>query len=1102
VKKQRGLLFFVALLLVPLGALRAQTTQGEIVGTARDAQGASVPGVTVSVTNTGTSLTRKSQTADNGAFRFPALPTGVYELTAEKGGFAKLLVKEIKVSVDETRTVDLTMSIAAQATSITVEGAVLTMNTESQHLGDVINETQVTALPLNGRNFAQLALLNAGVAAFGGGGGQQGGEGGISGYSSNGQRSSSNNFMVDGIDNNNYQGGSVSQLPSVDSIQEFQVQTNNYAAEYGRNSGSVVNLVTKSGTNQFHGSLYEFLRNNVLDARNFFADPNAASPELRLNQFGGALGGPIQKDKAFFFGNYEGFRQVAGITRLTIVPTDAQKMGIFVDAAGQNVQLPLNPTSAALLQLYPEPNTTQAGGNFISSPNLTDSTDQYLIKVDHRLRGNDLVTVRYSYARYNIFNPFAPGQETTAIPGYGSFDKGGTHLASIGYTRILGASSLNEFRFGFSRNTDQSYNQAGPQAATYGFNTGWPANSPLNLGDMPNLTMAGGLVSGGGAFSNLGANNNNPTASFQNTLQFIDHFSHTMARHEWKVGVDIRNVRDNILYDLDFIGQITFTGTANPQGINNPFADLAEGLPSTSLHFIGNSARSYRITSYDFFAQDTFKLRPNITVNYGLRYEYNTVIHDATNQATTFRPDHFTQFLSPTADQTNLSVLEASGMVTQAQTGLYNPDHNNFAPRVGLAWSLGQKRATVVRAGYGIFYDTVIGQIPGNVLLNPPVMPDYFQISPSWPNSFAPSGFPVITITPANFPTPYSQAWNLDVQRQLPGQTLFEVAYVGSTGTHLPRFRQINQAYITQAQISALTPDVVTRMELMGIPAPVAQFLSTNIALIPSIARVPYFGYAQIFQAEDSISSAYNALQMKLNKRAGHGLSFGLAYTFSKSIDAASVFYGSGANGTTIFPQDNYNTRAEKGLSDFDIRHRFVANYVYQIPTLRNVVSGIPRALADGWQTTGILTLQTAQPLSVLTGVNQSSTGLGEDRPDLVGDPNAGPRTVAQWFNTKAFTLNAPLAFGNAGRNIVTGPAFRNFDMALMKNTRILESANIEFRAEFFNIFNHPNFALPGNILTAPNFGAIFQTPDVAQNNVGLGSGGPRLIQFGLKFTF
>lgn len=1101
-KQLKKCILMIGLIFGPVCTASGQTTQGEIVGTVRDPQGSSVPGVSVSVTNAGTGLTRTSTTADNGSFRFPALPTGVYELTAEKAGFAKLVVKDIQVSVDEVRTVDVNMAIASQSSTVTVEGAALLVNTESQHLGDVINEMQVTALPLNGRNFAQLALLNAGVAAFGGGGGQQGGEGGISGYSSNGQRSSSNNFMVDGIDNNNYQGGSVSQLPSIDSIQEFQVQTNNYSAEYGRNSGSVVNLVTKSGTNQLHGSLYEFLRNNDLDARNFFAP---TTPELRLNQFGGTVGGPIRKDRTFFFGNYEGFRQIAGITRLTIVPTDLQKQGIFTDSSGNQVQLPLDPVAAQLLKLYPEPNTNQAGGNFISSPNLTDSTDQYLIKLDHRTAHNDTLTGRYSYTRYNIFNPFTPGQETTAIPGYGGFDYGGTHLFSIGYTRIISAASLNEARLGFARNTDSQYNQAGPQAATYGFNTGWGPNAPLNLGNIPNLTMAGGLVSGGGAFSNLGSNNNVPTASAQNVIQVIDHFSHTTARHEWKFGADIRNVRDNILYDLDFMGQITFTGSLNPQGIVNPFADLAEGLPSTSLHFVGNSARSYRITSYDFFAQDTFKLRSNLTLNYGLRYEFNTVIHDATGRATTWRPNDFTQYLSPAADQTNLAVLEASGIVPESAGGLYNPDYKNFAPRLGIAWSLGPKSLTVVRAGYGIFYDTVLGQIPGNVLLNPPAMPDYFNIAPtiSWPNSFAPSGFPVITITPGHFPTPYSQAWNLDVQRQLPADMLFEIGYVGSTGTHLPRFRQIDQAYITQAQINALTPDVITRMELMGIPTPVAQFLaSQGPAAIPSIARVPYFGYPQIFQAENSVSSSYHALQTKLDKRVGHGLSFGAAYTFAKSIDGASVFYGSGANATTIFPQDNYNTRAEKGLSDFDIRHRFVANYVYQIPSFRHLVSGVPHAIAEGWQTTGIVTLQTGQPFSVLTGQSLSGTGLGNDRPDLVGNPNAGPHTVNQWFNASAFTLNQPLTFGNAGRNIITGPPFKNFDFALIKDTRVAEAANIEFRAEFFNVFNHPNLALPANIESAPNFGAISQTPDVAQNNVGLGSGGPRLIQFGLKFSF
>ena len=334
----------------------------------------------------------------------------------------------------------------------------------------------------------------------------------------------------------------------------------------------------------------------------------------------------------------------------------------------------------------------------------------------------------------------------------------------------------------------------------------------------------------------------------------------------------------------------------------------------------------------------------------------------------------------------------------------------------------------------------------------------------------------------------------------MPARTLLSLAYVGTTGTKLPRFVQVDQAYITKAQIDQLVPDVVSRMELIGIPAPVAQFLNTNqlYGSMPSIVRTPFFGFAQLFQAQDSVSSNYHSLQAKLDKRFSHGLSFLTSYTWSHSIDGASVFFGSGANATTIFPQDNYNLKAERGNSDFDIRNRLVFSFNYDVPVRRVV----PSILGKGWALGGILTLQSGQPFSVLTGEGLSGTGLGNDRPNLVGDPNTGPRTVQQWFNTSAFALNAPLTFGSAGRNIVVGPGYRDFDFSLLKNTQFGEKVKAQFRAEFFNIVNHPAFALPSNILAAPNFGALFQTPDAAQNNVGLGSGGPRLIQFALKLSF
>src|SRR5262249_40430820 len=383
--------------------------------------------------------------------------------------------------------------------------------------------------------------------------------------------------------------------------------------------------------------------------------------------------------------------------------------------------------------------------------------------------------------------------------------------------------------------------------------------------------------------------------------------------------------------------------TNNPEGIQNALVDFAEGRSSGALQFVGDSHRNFRTTSFGFFGQDSFKLRSNLTLNYGLRYELNTVLNEAHGRLSSFRPQNFTTFLDPRDPniQNDLAALQASGVVTQHDVGtIYDPDHNNFAPRIGLAWDIFGNGKTVLRSGYGVFYETIIGNIPGNVMLNPPFLPDFFNAFPGWPdnpanpNVFAPSGFPVLTITEQKLRTPYAQHYNLVLQQQLPARSLFEIAFVGTEGTKLPRFRQINQAFITQAQIDTLTPDVRTRMEIMGIPDFVIDnfILPAGIAAIPNIARTPFFGYAQLFQAEDTISSNYNSLQAKFDKQFSHGFSTLVAYTWSHSIDGASVFFGSGANATTIFPQDNYNLRAEHGNSDFDIRHRLSWSFSYQLP--------------------------------------------------------------------------------------------------------------------------------------------------------------------------
>jgi hypothetical protein len=1114
VRAFKHVVFWTALIAFLTGNALAQTTQGGIVGTIRDQKGANITGAKVTVSSPATGLHRETTTADNGIFRVMALPTGIYQIKAEAPGFATATTTGVEVGVDQVRTLDLTLRVGARNEVVEVQADASLTQTESSKLGEIIDNRKVEDLPLNGRDFAQLARLNPGVATSGGGGGQQGGEGGVSGFSSNGQRSTSNNFLVDGVDNNDYFGGTAAQIPSIDSIQEFEVQTNTFAAEYGRNTGSVVNLVTKSGSNNLHGSVYEFFRNDALDARNYFNDSQFAKSALRLNQFGGTLGGPIIKNKTFFFLNYEGFRRRAGITRITNVPTLAERAGNFVDNNGNPITVAVNPVSAQLFNLFPQPNLNDPSGNFISSPEQNDGTDQFLVKVDHHFHSSDTLSARYSRTRIDTFFPFTPGQSGTNVPGYGLNQNGANHLVALSYTRVLSPRTLNEARFGFTRSNIGLVTQPGPKAADYGFNTGFTANAPLSLGNIPMLAFAGGFVSGSSSVSNLGGGIDQPSRTATNTYQWIDNLSHTTARHSFKVGGDIRYLQLNRLYDLAFNGQITFSGLdntagtdsgGNPVNIPNALIDFAQGIPDGALQFIGDSHRNFRGSSYGLFAQDSFKLRPNLTLNYGLRYELNTVLHEAHGRLSSWRPQNYTTYLNPTDPtiQNNLAALEASGVVTQGGVGgIYDGDHNNFAPRIGLAWDIFSNGKTVLRTGYGVFYETIIGNIPGNVMLNPPFLPDFFTPFPfaSWPNAFAPSGFPVLTVTQQHLRTPYAQDFNLDIQHQLPGRTLLDVAYVGTTGTKLPRFRQIDQAYITKQQIDQLSPDVVTRMELIGIPSGVAQFLYNNQlwGAIPSIVRTPYFGFAQLFQAEDVVSSNYHSLQAKLDKRFSHGLSFLASYTYSHSIDGASVFFGSGANATTIFPQDNYNLKAERGSSDFDIRHRLSWSFNYEVPSLHS----LPKLLGEGWEVGGILTLQTGQPFSVLTGEGLSGTGLGNDRPNLVGNPNAGPHTVQQWFNTSAFVPNLPLTFGTAGRNIVTGPGYRDFDFSILKNMKIGERMNAQFRAEFFNITNHPSFALPSNILAAPNFGALFTTPDAAQNNVGLGSGGPRLIQFALKLSF
>src|SRR5260370_41654901 len=437
------------------------------------------------------------------------------------------------------------------------------------------------------------------------------------------------------LDNNDSFGGTAAQIPSIDSIQEFEVQTNTFSAEYGRNSGYVVNMLTKSGSNQVHGSLYEFLRNDAVDARNFFNDSNFAKSALHLNQFGGTLGGPIVNSRTFFFLNYEGFRRQARITRITNVPTTPEREVQFLDNNGNPITIVVNSVSAQIFNtLFPQPNLNSSSGNYISSPVQRDATDQFLVKVDHNLRGSDTLSARYSRTRVDRFFPFTPGQSGTNISGYGVNDHGANHLIALSYTRVVSPRTLNEARFGFTRSNILLATEPGPKAADFGFNTGWVANSPLSLGNIPQLAFAGGFVGGSSSITNLGGGIDQPNRTATNTFQWIDNVSHTTARHSFKVCVDIRYLALNRLYDLAFSGQITFSGldnlagtdgSGNPVNIPNALIDFAQGIPDVVLQFVSGSHSNFRSGNFGLFAQDSFKLHPNVTLNYGFGYELNTV---------------------------------------------------------------------------------------------------------------------------------------------------------------------------------------------------------------------------------------------------------------------------------------------------------------------------------------------------------------------------------------------------------------------------------------------------------------------------------------------
>ena len=1050
----------VGLLLGCFVCVHAQTYRGTLRGTIYDPNGAVVPQTEIKLTNSETAETRSITSGSEGEYSFSSLRPGSYELTATASGF-RVFKRTIELAVNQELRFDVDLGIGLDGDGVEIKEPA-DLQRDSSSLSTIIDRSQIRGLPLDGRNFFELTLLVPGAVPA-----APGSAGSVRGdfaFSVNGAREDANNFLLDGVYNVDPKLNTFGVRPSVDAIREFQMLTSTYDASFGRNPGAQVNVVLNSGSNNVHGSAFEFFRNAALDARNFFAPASEPKPKYQRNQFGGSLGGPIKSDRTFFFADYEGTRSREGITRVANVPTAEERAGNFShslfgvpnDPFGPpftNGTIPdffINPIGRAIAALYPLPNRNVPFQNFVSSPTQRDDNDSFDIRVDHRLNSRADLAFRYSFGDRDLFEPFT-GPSFSVVPGYGDFVKRRSQNVMAALTYVVTPKFVTETRLAFSRVGSSVTQEASRTNSSVGLPTVSP--NPRDVG-LSFITITG--------FSPLGDEGNNPQNSVTNVYQVLNNASYAHGNHLFRFGADLRFSQQNAFRDVESRGRLQFSPFFQLTG--NGLADLLLGFPLlTSVARVDN-AQHIRTQSYNFFVNDSFRVRRNLTLNAGLRYEYNTPPVDAQDRANVY--------------DVSTGSLVAVGTNSVPRSG-FEGDKNNFAPRVGFAWTIGRDQSTVLRGGYGVYYDqsplapaeALYFNSPyfdNNIFFSLPGLP--LTVSNPFP-SFFPFPLPDSALAiQRDLRTGYMQHWNLNIERRLWQNNVVEVAYVGSKGTKLLTARDINQ------------------------PAP--SLLPPGLPFVPR----PNPRFDDVDLLESRANSNYNALQARFEQRLSRGFSGLISYTWSKSIDDASNFFTSA--GDPNFPQNSYNVHAERGRSNFDVRHRLSASYSYLLPFGKGRrfldKSGWATTVLSGWETYGIVTLQSGRPFTValLSEIDNSGTGrsiLGfgaNDRPNVNGNPTLSNPTPERWFNTSAFVFSAPGTFGNAGRNILDGPGYQNVNASLVKNTALTEGVTLQFRTEFFNLLNHPNFNLPDNFLGSPTFGVISSARD------------PRHIQFGLKLLF
>ena len=1088
----------------------AQVATAELSGTVLDPSGAAVANAKVIATATATNVSHNTVSENNGNYVISFLPPGDYAVTVEAPGFRKLVQNGVSLQINQQANLDFTLQVGDVTQTMEVTGQAPLLESESSSLGTVVNQQLVNELPLNGRNFIQLATLSPGVNGVGfsatgtimSGTRPDDRRPGTEIFS-NGNREGSNNFLYDGIDDNERLTLSIVLRPAVEAVREFKIQTNLYSADSGRNSGAVVDVITKSGTNQLHGSLFEFLRNSAMDARNFFNPVGTAFPTFRLNQFGGSFGGPVVlpkiyngKDRTFFFVDYEGYRRDSQQLQLGNIPTLRMRTGDFSETAPiydplstvpnpngsgfvrarfTNNQIPASrwdPIAAKMINAYPVPTSSGRFNNYLSNMVQNQQWNQGDARVDHQITPKDSFFARWSIQNTETVVPST--YPTTTIPGLStpvnlsdeasfagtSFSPDQHAVAS--YIRIINPTLVNEFRVGFSRfRLDYTADQYQPNGQL-GNRLGVPnANVTPAEQNLPIFSPANYL--------GIGQTRSLPIFRRENTFEYVDNMSLTQGAHTLRWGADFRRRQLTIYQTNQGNGRFNFspalTDSRQPAGAGgDSMASFLLGFPTLIAHDYTLNWPGERGFELGLYFADDWRVTKKLTFNLGLRWDYYSPFDEVANR--------FANFNVSTAK------IDIAGRNGVSKYAGIQPYYANFGPRFGFAYQAGTN--TVLRGGFGLFYNPtgsegnslrLFRQLPfgSTISISPGDITPGQRVSDGFPAlqpvnlAFADNPFGAMFAVDPHFRPSYAEQFNFAVEQQVaPWQMLIRTAVIGNLGRHLYNTWNANQAVPGATSLNSRRP-----------------YFPVN----PNLSDVSYFVTNGL--------SEYYGLQVTVDKRFRNGVSALLGYTWSHAIDNVPLEFGGGAAGPQ--PQDPRNLAAERGNSIIDMRHRLTLSFLWALPFGKGMAfmshGGIADWVLGNWQINGILTAQTGLPFTPVLQTSTTNSGTGS-RPNAVR-PASYPGTLQNWFDASAFSTPAPYTYGNAGRDILFGPGRTNLDLSLFKYFIIREQMRFELRAEAFNILNHPQFGLPNPNIGNAQAGQITSTV-----------GNPRQLQMGLRFQF